>query len=108
MGCVFNYDEYKDLDLEKCAIMMEIDVQNPDYLDHFIMDGSEYSAYPEECEVVVGEYNIYKIINMDVVVHSGDTIGYVRFVFEPQPHSKSDWVNIEQITNGSKKIKRKI
>lgn len=73
--------------------MIELDVINPDYLDHFIMDSSEYSAYPDEGEVVVGEYNIYRIVN--VVDQIEDNLEYVRFVLEPQPHSKSDWINLE-------------
>ena len=77
--------------------MIELDVKNPDYLDHFFMDSSEYSAYPEEGEVVVGEYNIYKILSVEDLIE--DDLGYVKFVLEPQPHSKSDWINMEQNYN---------
>lgn len=44
-----------------CSYIIQIDVENPDYLDHFFMDKEDYSCSPNDGEVFVGEYNNYKI-----------------------------------------------
>ena len=43
------------------AFIIQIDVENPEYLDHFFMDKQEYSVCPTDGEVIIGEYNFYRI-----------------------------------------------
>ena len=37
------------------AFIIQIDVENPEYLDHFFMDKQEYSVCPTDGEVIIGE-----------------------------------------------------
>ena len=91
----FYLEEYTERKEKMQVYLIEIDVQEPEYLDHFFLDSSEYTAYPNEGEVVVSEYNVYKCREIKVVEHSPEVMGYIRYILEPQSHSKYDWVNLE-------------
>ena len=92
---VFYLDKYTFAGIKMSVFMIEIDVENPEYLDHFFMDREEYSVSPNDGEVFVGEYNVYKIKDYKVVEHSAEVLGYIRIILQPQPHPKIDWINLE-------------
>ena len=52
-------------------------------MDHFFLDKSEYSAYPDNGEVVVSEYNVYKVKDIKCVEHTTEVFGHIRYILEP-------------------------
>jgi hypothetical protein len=88
----FYLEEYTERKEKMQVYLIEIDVQEPEYLDHFFLDSSEYTAYPNEGEVVVSEYNVYKCLdnNYDFDTSSGSASTVMPTGTDVEPFITSD------------------
>lgn len=77
------------------VVVLQINVDYPEYLDHFFLDKSEYSLHPNDEEVIVGEYNLFNIISILPINKPPEEMSYFRIILEPMPHEKVTWADLE-------------